>query len=124
MVPLVGMQAGGSALPITARGALLDSSAALSLVTDRDFLALQVSIPREHKVFQMACGTHHSSIWGTQCSAVDTEEKGKPCLACEVAQTDVLHQVKEASCCDISQYVVCSPYLECRTWGRAVPSTS
>lgn len=78
MVPLVGMQAAGSALPITARGALLDSSDALSLVTDRDFLALQVSIPREHKVFQMACGTHHSSIGGTECTAVDTEEKGSP----------------------------------------------
>ena len=124
MVPLVGMQAGGSALPITARGALLDSSAALSLVTDRDFLALQVSISREHKVFQMACGNHHSSIGGTQCTAVDTEERGKPCLACQFAQTDVQPRVKEAICCDISQYVLCSPYLECCTRGRAVPSRS
>lgn len=44
MVPLSGMQAGGVSLPIAARGAILDSSSALSLVTDRDFIVFEVSI--------------------------------------------------------------------------------
>lgn len=43
MVPLSGMQAGGVSLPIAARGAILDSSSALSLVTDRDFIVFEVS---------------------------------------------------------------------------------
>ncbi len=43
MVPLLGVQAGGVSLPITARGAILDSSSAFSLVTDKDFLIFEVS---------------------------------------------------------------------------------
>ena len=43
MVPLLGVQAGSVALPITARGAILDSSSALNLVTDRDFALFEVS---------------------------------------------------------------------------------
>ena len=45
MVPLLGMQAGSVALPISARGATLDSSSALSLVTDRDFVSFEVCTP-------------------------------------------------------------------------------
>ena len=43
MVPLLGVQAGGVSLPVTARGAILDSSSAFSLVTDKDFLIFEVS---------------------------------------------------------------------------------
>lgn len=43
MVPLLGVQAGGVSLPITARGAILDSSSAFSLVTDKDFFVFEVS---------------------------------------------------------------------------------
>ena len=43
MVPLLGVEAAGVSLPVTARGAILDSSSAFSLVTDRDFLIFQVS---------------------------------------------------------------------------------
>lgn len=45
MVGLSGLQAGGASLPISARGAILDSSSALNLLTDRDFLALEVKAP-------------------------------------------------------------------------------
>ena len=43
MVPLLGVQAAGVSLPVTARGAILDSSSALNLVTDRDYLVFEVS---------------------------------------------------------------------------------
>ena len=43
MVPLLGVEAAGVSLPVTARGAILDSSSAFSLVTERDFLIFQVS---------------------------------------------------------------------------------
>lgn len=43
MVPLLGVHAAGVSLPITAQGAILDSSSAFNLVTDRDFLVLEVS---------------------------------------------------------------------------------
>ena len=40
MVPLMGVRVGGTAVPVTARGAILHSGSALSLLTSKDFLYL------------------------------------------------------------------------------------
>lgn len=40
MVPLMGVRVGGAAVPVTARGAILHSGSALSLLTSKDFLYL------------------------------------------------------------------------------------
>ena len=62
MVPLLGVQAGSVSLPVTARGAILDSSSAFSLVTDKDFLIFEVSSSA-----CVACKFSRSAIPGSKC---------------------------------------------------------
>ncbi len=45
MVPLMGVRVGATAVPVTARGAILHSGSALSLLTSKDFLYLGAVLP-------------------------------------------------------------------------------
>ena len=75
MVPLLGMQAGSVALPISARGATLDSSSALSVVTDRDFVSFEVCTPQRRQ----GCACHHTCGDMHNC----TTSQGLPLVICK-----------------------------------------
>ena len=69
MVPLSGLRVGGTAVPSTARGAILHSGSALSLLTAKDFLYLgavsfqQSAYFRHYRLLFRHCQQLPASTW-------------------------------------------------------------
>lgn len=83
MVPLLGVRVGGSAVPVTARGAILHSGSALNLLTSKDFLYLGAVRSLIAPLWESVLRVYHFFLFADYMPLVDpgnvTVPNGKYC---------------------------------------------